>query len=56
MLVGRDYPTGLEHVRSNAKRAFFQNRDVTDELEVLHPRLMLLIYYPSPDSGRSKSA
>ncbi|KAL4177128.1 hypothetical protein KRP22_002064 [Phytophthora ramorum] len=30
LLVGRDYPLGLIHVREKAKAAFFQNRDLSD--------------------------
>lgn len=34
LLVGRDYPLGLSHVREKAKAAFFQNRDLTDPVAI----------------------
>ncbi|KAG1696202.1 hypothetical protein DVH05_018735 [Phytophthora capsici] len=34
LLVGRDYPLGLSHVREKAKEAFFQNRDLTDPVAI----------------------
>jgi hypothetical protein len=34
LLVGRDYPLGLSHVREKAKAAFFQNRDLADPVAV----------------------
>ena len=34
LLVGRDYPLGLSHVREKAKAAFFVNRNLTDPVAV----------------------
>ncbi|KAG6960532.1 hypothetical protein JG687_00008169 [Phytophthora cactorum] len=34
LLVGRDYPLGLGHVREKVKVAFFQNRDLTDTVAI----------------------
>lgn len=34
LLVGRDYPLGLSHVREKAKQAFFKNRELTDSVEI----------------------
>ncbi|KAF1774428.1 Zinc finger, RING/FYVE/PHD-type [Phytophthora cactorum] len=34
LLVGRDYPLGLGHVREKVKVAFFQNRDLTDPVAI----------------------
>jgi len=34
ILVGRDYPKGLDWVRSKAKPWFLQNKDLTDEVEI----------------------
>jgi hypothetical protein len=41
IVVGRDYPAGLEHVRTRVKAAFFKNQDVEDELEVSSNRTEL---------------
>jgi hypothetical protein len=34
LLVGRSYPQGLAFVRDKAKAAFFENRALTDPVEV----------------------
>ena len=34
ILVGRDYPLGLQWVRDKAKVWFRQNKDVKDEIEI----------------------
>eukprot|EP00286_Rhodomonas_abbreviata_P016618 CAMPEP_0181340290 /NCGR_PEP_ID=MMETSP1101-20121128/29757_1 /TAXON_ID=46948 /ORGANISM="Rhodomonas abbreviata, Strain Caron Lab Isolate" /LENGTH=78 /DNA_ID=CAMNT_0023451409 /DNA_START=218 /DNA_END=454 /DNA_ORIENTATION=- len=34
IIVGKDYPAGLEHVRRKAKEAFMKNKDLTDEVEI----------------------
>lgn len=34
LLVGRDYPLGLSHVREKIKTEFFQNRDLTDPVAI----------------------
>ncbi|CAI5721215.1 unnamed protein product [Peronospora destructor] len=34
LLVGRDYPLGLNHVRKKVKTAFFANGDLTDPLAI----------------------
>lgn len=34
LLVGRDYPLGLDYVRDKTKAAFFKNRALTDPVEV----------------------
>jgi len=34
ILVGKDYPAGLDHVRRKAKEAFHKNKDLTDEVEI----------------------
>ncbi|CEG44544.1 Complex 1 LYR protein [Plasmopara halstedii] len=34
LLVGRDYPLGLNRVRDKTKAAFFQNRNLADSLAV----------------------
>ncbi len=36
LLVGRDYPAGLDFVRKRAKEHFRQNKDVRDEDEIVH--------------------
>ena len=35
LLSGRQYPQGLEYVREKAKIAFFRNKDLVEEVEVL---------------------
>ena len=32
--VGRGYPGGLEYIRPRVKKAFFDNKDITDEVEL----------------------
>mmetsp|Transcript_14723 Transcript_14723/g.22207 ORF Transcript_14723/g.22207 Transcript_14723/m.22207 type:complete len:82 (-) Transcript_14723:263-508(-) len=34
ILVGRDYPGGLDTVRRKAKEAIYANAELTDELEI----------------------
>ncbi|CAI5701923.1 hypothetical protein KXD40_000273 [Peronospora effusa] len=34
LLVGRDYPLGLNHVRKTVKPAFFENSDLTGPLAI----------------------
>lgn len=34
LVVGRDYPPGLDHVRTRAKAKFLANAHITDELEL----------------------
>ncbi|POM72959.1 NADH-ubiquinone oxidoreductase complex 1/LYR family protein [Phytophthora palmivora] len=34
LLVGRDYPLGLSHVREKVKTAFFQNRGLSDPVAI----------------------
>ena len=34
LIVGRDYPLGINHVRAKAKEAFLKNRHLDDELDV----------------------
>lgn len=35
LVVGRDYPTGLEHVKKIWKPAFFHNKHLHDEEDIL---------------------
>ncbi len=34
IVAGESYPLGKHKVREQAKKAFFENRDLTDELEI----------------------
>ena len=34
LIVGRDYPTGLEHVKKKAKEYFRENAHLTDDFEI----------------------
>ena len=34
LFAGRDYPKGLDFVRSKAKEAFFKNKDLTKEVDI----------------------
>ncbi len=34
LIVGRDYPAGLEHVKKKAKEYFQQNAHLTDDFEI----------------------
>lgn len=34
LFAGRDYPAGLEAVRKQVKKAFFENRHITDDVEL----------------------
>jgi len=34
LLVGREYPAGLDHVRQRAKRDFRKNSHVTDDVAI----------------------
>merc|ERR1712063_23717 len=34
LMVGRDYPGGLNEVREKAKKQFFANKDLTDAAEI----------------------
>ena len=36
LLVGRDYPTGLDHVRERAKKEFLMRAHIEDSLELNH--------------------
>jgi hypothetical protein len=34
ILVGKNYPQGLNHVREIVKKKFFENKDLKDEIEI----------------------
>ncbi len=34
LLVGRDYPAGLQEVKKRVKTEFFANRDLSEELDI----------------------
>lgn len=34
IVAGHHYPQGVDHVRQRAKKAFFENRNITDEIEL----------------------
>lgn len=34
IIVGHDYPAGLDYVRSRAKREFAKRKDITDDVEL----------------------
>lgn len=34
LVVGQDYPTGLDSVRTKAKAEFYKRADITDEVEL----------------------